>query len=180
MKRYSLWIKFLCFFLAVITLMCVAVSGLGIFAAESLCMYTHKDYREWLYSQYRDSAQVIADQVLLEYGSTLSDCPQWLLDQTGHYNAVARVQNWYDLTENNWCYSIMKDGRVLVSTHSENLEEDALHFIFERELHYPMLVEEAQNVEYFVDPVTDVPVCVTWEYQEGYQIDVWISRDHTS
>ena len=34
MKRYSLWVKFLVFFLSVVMLLGVAVSGLGILVAE--------------------------------------------------------------------------------------------------------------------------------------------------
>ena len=40
MKRYSLWVKSLVFFLTVVTLLGVAVSALGILAAESHSMYT--------------------------------------------------------------------------------------------------------------------------------------------
>ena len=46
MKRYSLGVKCLVFFLAVVTLLGVAVSALGIFMAESQSMYTHDDYEE--------------------------------------------------------------------------------------------------------------------------------------
>ena len=84
MKRYCLWVKSLCYFLAVVTLLCVAVSTLGILFAESESMYTHDDYEQWIYSNYHDRANVIADQVMLAYGSELSDCPQWVLAQTGH------------------------------------------------------------------------------------------------
>ena len=180
MKKYAFWAKCLAFFLAVVTLLCVAVSALGILMAESKCMYTHDDYEEWIYAQYQDRARNIADQVLLDYGGELSNCPQWLLDQTGHYNAIARVQNWYELTEDDWCYSIMKDGKVIRNTRTKDFPQDALHFAVGMELHYPVMVNEAQNVEYFIDPETDMPVCVTWQYQDGYQVDVYVSRDHTS
>ena len=103
MKRYSLWVKCLVFFLAVVTLLGVAISALGVLMAESQSMYTSDDYEEWLYAQYHDRAQVIADQVLMDYGAELSNCPQWLLEQTGHYDAIGRVKNWYSLTDDNWC-----------------------------------------------------------------------------
>ena len=99
MKRYSLWVKCLVFFLAVVTLLGVAVSALGILAAESHSMYTQDDYEEWIYDQYHDRALVIADQVILDYSGELSDCPQWILEQTGHFDAIKRVKNWYELSE---------------------------------------------------------------------------------
>ena len=131
MKRYSFWVKCLAFFLAVVTLLCVAVSGLGVFAAESLCMYTQDDYNEWLYSQYRDSASMIADQVMMDYGASLSDCPEWILEQIGYRNAINRVKNWYDLNDDNWCYSIQKNGTVLRNTRTDAFDRDALRFVLE-------------------------------------------------
>ena len=47
MKRYSLWVKCLAFFLAVVTLLAVAVSGLGILLAESMNMYTQNSFESW-------------------------------------------------------------------------------------------------------------------------------------
>ncbi len=179
MKRYSLWVKCLVFFVAVVTLLGVAVSALGILMAESQCMYTHDDYEEWLYSQYHDRAQIIADQVMLDYGGELSDCPQWLLDQSGHLNAIQRAEGWYDLTEDNWCYSLMKDGTTIRNTYSSTVGNNALHFIFMMELHYPV-TGVSDNTEYFHNSVTDEPVPVTWKYDSGYQVDVWVSRSHTS
>ena len=134
MKRYSLWVKCLVFFLAVVTLLGVAVSALGIFAAESLSMYNRDNYEDWIYDQYHDRASIIADQVIMEYSGELSDCPQWLLDQTGHFNAIERVKNWYELSEEDWCYTIAKDGTILRSTRNDTFEKDALHFAFIMEI----------------------------------------------
>ena len=161
MKRYSLWVKCLAFFVAVVTLLCVAVSALGILMAESECMYTHDDYDEWLYGQYQDRARTIADQVILDYGGSLSNCPQWLLDQTGHLNAASKVAGWYNLTEDNWCYSIQKDGKILHNTRDTDFEPDALHFAFGMELHYPVMTTVKDNVEYFIDPANGEPVGVS-------------------
>ena len=180
MKRYSLWVKCLAFFVAVVTLLCVAVSALGILMAESECMYTHDDYDEWLYGQYQDRARTIADQVMLDYGGSLSNCPQWLLDQTGHLNAASKVAGWYNLNEDNWCYSIQKDGKILHNTRAIDFEPDALHFAFGMELHYPVMTTIKDNVEYFIDPANGEPVGVSWRHEEGYQVDVYVSRSHTS
>ena len=83
MKRYSLWVKSLLFFLAVVTLLSVAVSGLGILLAESVSMYGYADFRSWRYSRSENMAQTLADQVMTEYAAQQSGSPQWLLDQTG-------------------------------------------------------------------------------------------------
>jgi len=179
MKRYSLWVKCLLFFLAVVTLLGVAVSALGIFLAESQCMYTHDDYEEWIYSQYEQRAHNIANQVMLDYGGSLSDCPDWILDQTGHLNAIRHVEGWYDLTEDNWCYAIMKDGTTIRSTYKSAVGNDALRFAFMMDLHYP-ITGVSDNTEYFHESVIDEPVPVTWKYDSGYQVDVWVSRSHTS
>ena len=180
MKRYCLWVKSLVFFLAVVTLLGVAVSGLGIFAAESQCMYTHDDYEEWLYGQYQERAQIIADQVLLDYGGELSNCPDWLLDQISFADAVKRVENWYNLSESNWSYTIQKQGKILRQTNTLEDKFNALHFIYELDFSYPVLSENADYLEVFMNPYTDEPVSVTWYHESGYQVDIYISRDHTS
>lgn len=180
MKRYSLWVKSLVLFLTVVTLLGVAVSGLGIFAADNYCMYTQDDYDEWLFDRYRNTAQSIAHQVLLDYGATLSDCPRWLLEQTGHANAIEHVKGWYELEDSHWCYTIRKDGQIIRNTRTSDFEQDALGFVFEIELHYPQLVEEAQNIEYFFNDQTGEQLAVTWQYESGYQVDVYISREHSN
>ena len=179
MKRYSLWVKSLCYFLAVVTLLCVAVSTLGILFAESESMYTHDDYEQWIYSNYHDRANVIADQVMLAYGSELSDCPQWVLAQTGHLDAINYVENWFELNEGDWCYSILKNGKIIHSTRNPDVEANALHFAFEKDLYYPVTgVSDA--TEYFWDSVVEEPTPVHYQYDSGYQVDVWVSRNHSS
>ena len=64
MKRYSLWVKCLVFFLAVVTLLGVAVSALGILFAESQSMYVQDDYEQWIHENYRDRADIIAEHVM--------------------------------------------------------------------------------------------------------------------
>ena len=180
MKRYSLWVKCLVFFLAVVTLLSVAVSGLGILAAESLSMYSRDDYEDWIYDQYHDRAMTIADQVIMEYSGELSDCPQWLLDQTGHFNAIERVKNWYELSEEDWCYTIAKDGRILRSTRTDTFEKDALHFAFMMGVDYPVVGVSEEYTEFFRESVTDESVPVHYKHESGYQVDIWVSRNHTS
>ena len=179
MKRYSLWVKSLLFFLAVVTLLSVAVSTLGILFAESQSMYTQDDYEQWIHSKYQNRAEVIADQVLLSYGSERSDCPQWILDQTGHLYAIEQVESWFELNDEDWCYSIQKNGTVLRTTRNAAIEENALHFAFAKDLHYP-ITGVSDHTEYFHNSVTDEPVPVTWKYDSGYQVDVWVNRNHTS
>ena len=83
MKRYSLWVKCLTFFLVVVLLLCVAVSGLTILFAESMNMYNQDSYDDWHYNQHKDLANEIAYQMMRSYGAELSESPQWLLEQTG-------------------------------------------------------------------------------------------------
>ena len=180
MKRYSLWVKCLVFFLAVVTLLGVAVSALGILAAESQCMYTHDNYEDWIHSQYQDRAHMIADQVLMDYGASLSDCPPWILEQTNYANAIQHVKNWYELSESNWCYTLQKDGKILRNTYTDSFEKDALHFGFMLDFSYPMVGVSEEYTEYFHETVTDEPVPVHYQYDSGYQVDIYISRNHTS
>ena len=180
MKRYSLWVKCLVFFLAVVTLLGVAVSGLGILAAESQCMYTHDNYEDWIHSQYQDRAHMIADQVLMDYGASLSDCPPWILEQTNYANAIQHVKNWYDLSESNWRYTLQKDGKILRNTYNDSFEKDALHFEFMLDFSYPMIGVSEEYTQYFHETVTDEPVPVHYQYDSGYQVDIYISRNHTS
>ena len=102
MKRYSLWVKSLVFFLAVVTLLSVAVSGLGILAAESMSMYRQDSYEDWCYDQHSDLANEIAYQMIRSYGGELSECPDWLLEQTGYFYIQDNLMNWYNLTEDDW------------------------------------------------------------------------------
>ena len=180
MKRYSLWVKSLVFFLAVVTLLCVAVSGLGILAAESPSMYTQDDYREWMYGQYRNSAEFIADQALIDYGASLSDCPQWVLEQTGYANAIRHVEGWYELKDTNWCYTIQKNGEILRNTYPPDFEQDALHFIFEKDFTYPVVGISEEYTEFFHETVVDEPIPVHFKEAYGYQVDIYVSQSHTS
>ena len=180
MKRYSLWVKCLVFFLAVVTLLGVAVSGLGILAAESQCMYTHDNYEDWIHSQYQDRAHMIADQVLMDYGASLSDCPPWILEQTNYANAIQHVKNWYNLSESNWRYTLQKDGKILRNTYNDSFEKDALHFEFMLDFSYPMIGVSEEYTQCFHETVTDEPVPVHYQYDSGYQVDIYISRNHTS
>ena len=180
MKRYSLWVKSLVFFLAVVTLLGVAVSGLGILAAESHSMYTQDDYREWMYGQYRNSAEFIADQALMDYGASLSDCPQWVLEQTGYANAIRHVEGWYELKDTNWCYTIQKNGEILRNTYTPDFEQDALHFIFEKDFTYPVVGISEEYTEFFHETVVDEPIPVHFKEAYGYQVDIYVSQSHTS
>lgn len=180
MKRYSLWVKCLVFFLAVVTFLSVAVSGLGILMAENLGMYTRDDYTEWIYDRYQNMADTIAHHVMLDYGASLSDCPQWLLEQTEYANAIQNVEGWYELTPSNWCYSIQKDGAVLRNTRTDEVEWNALHFIFTKECIYPVVGMADDYAEYFHESVTEEPVPVHYETKTDYQVDVWISQYYTS
>ena len=180
MKRYSLWVKCLVFFLAVVTLLSVAVSGLGILMAGNLKMYTRDDYDEWMYGRYHNMADTVAQHVMLDYGSSMSDCPQWLLNQTEYANAIQAVEGWFELTPSNWCYSIQKNGAVLRNTHIGDFEKDALHFVFEKECIYPVVGIADDYAEYFHESVIEEPVPVHYETKTGYQVDVWISRNYTS
>ena len=180
MKRYSLWVKCLVFFLAVVTLLGVAVSGLGILAAESQCMYTHDNYEDWIHSQYQGRAHIIADQVLMDYGASLSDCPLWILEQTNYANAIQHVKNWYNLSESNWRYTLQKDGKILRNTYNDSFEKDALHFAFVLDFSYPMVGVSEGYTEFFRESVTDESVPVHYKHESGYQVDIYISRNHTS
>ena len=180
MKKYALWVKILIFVLAVVTLLGVAVSALGILAATSHSMYTQDDYREWIYDQYRNSAETIADQVLMDYGASLSDCPQWVLEQTGYANAIRHLEGWYELKDTNWCYTIQKNGEILRNTYTPDFEQDALHFIFEKDFSYPVVGISEEYTEFFHETVVDEPIPVHFKEAYGYQVDIYVSQSHAS
>ena len=180
MKRYSLWVKFLAFSLAVVTLVCVAVSALGILMAESLCMYTQDDYEEWLVGRYRDIADQVAVQVLMDYGAELSDCPEWVLEQTDYVDSIKKIENWFALTSSNWCYTIMKNGKLLRSTYTADFKDNTLQYAFEKDSRYPVTGVAEEYTEYYRPSVVDQSVPVHYEKLTGYQVNVWISRNYTS
>ena len=132
MKRYSLWVKSIVFFLAVVTLLAVAVSGLGIVMAETMNMYTQNDYESWMVDQYEGIAHEIAYQAMHDYSGKLSGCPDWLLEQAGYFYAIENVKGWHNLEENDFYYRIQDvNGKTVYETDSQRVE-DPLEFAFGR------------------------------------------------
>ena len=181
MKRYSFGVKCLVFFLTVVTALGVAVGALGVLVAESMNMYTRDDYREWLYDQYHNRAYAIADQVLQDYGGKMSDCPNWILEQTGHAYAIEHMKGWYELSSTDWCYTIQKsNGTVAVNTYTDELAKDALCFKFEMDTHYPMLGADDQGAEVFWDGVNlEEGTPVHYQYETGLVVTVWLSPNNS-
>ena len=131
MKRYSLWVKCVTFALCVVLLLCVAVSGLGVLLAESMSMYTRGDYEYWYHDQHRDLANQIAYQMVRSYTADVSECPQWLLEQTGSLYIQDDLGDWYNLTENDWYYIIRdENGKVVRNTSEQVTMNDAVVFVF--------------------------------------------------
>ena len=202
MKRYSLWVKCLTFFLAVVLLLCVAVSGLTILFAESMNMYNQDSYDDWHYNQHKDLANEIAYQMMRSYGAELSESPQWLLEQTGYLYIQENLKNWYNLSENDW-YCIIKDtnDQVVLSTYTTGLaNEFTFHGI---KAEYPVIVERVEylpveetvnnatvdwetlpttSVEYAEshwDPISGDEVFVNYLSTPSCQVTVGISMDYT-
>ena len=164
MKKYALWVKFLCFFLAVVTLLCVAVSGLGVFLAGGMGMYNHIDYEAWVHGNFYNIAQNIAEHVMNSYGKTLSEVPQWLLEETGYAyrDPVATVNSWFDLAGNEWYFSVKDaDGKEVLSSQSANVAEPVI-FTFENlSATYLTIVGRQANAPMLIKPeVNDVPETV--------------------
>ena len=180
MKRYSLWVKCLTFFLAVVTALGVAVSTLGIFVAGSMDMYNTDDYAEWIHGRYSNLAMEVADHVMMDYGREKSDCPEWILDQQGYLYAIKRVEGWYDLSASDWCYTIQKDAKIVRSTYTDDFKENVVHFAYSLDMQYPMVGAIEDYTEYFHETVIDEPIPVHYKQESGYQVDVWFSRNHTS
>ena len=207
MKRYSLWVKCLVFFLAVVTLLGVAVSGLGILLAESMSMYTQGSYEQWYHDQHHDLANEIAYHMLRSYVTDTSECPQWLLEQTGYMYIQDNLRDWYNLTEDDYYYIIKdNDGKIVRSTSEDTAINDAVEFVFRGvKDQYPVIVyrEErplAQDVvdnatseaepetmptvsgeylEYHWDPTNGDKVFVEFLATPGYEITVGISSGYT-
>ena len=112
MKKYALWVKILTFVLCVVLFLSVAVSGLGVILAGSTGMYHHNHYDEWLNDQYYSVAENISYEVMTAYGTSISEVPLWLLEQTGraYTYPIENVNAWFHLKENEWYYTI-KDSR---------------------------------------------------------------------
>jgi len=207
MKRYSLWVKSLVFFLAVVTLLSVAVSGLGILAAESMSMYRQDSYEDWCYDQHSDLANEIAYQMIRSYGGELSECPDWLLEQTGYFYIQDNLMNWYNLTEDDWYYIIRdQSGKIVRSTAQQTALNDVVEFTFNgMKAEYPVIIgrqerplatdtvlyewEESviteptvsvEHAESYWDPTNGDEVYVQYVTTASYQVIVGISTDYTS
>ena len=207
MKKYALWVKCLTFILAVVLLLCVAVSGLGILMAESMNMYLNDTYEEWHYDQNSYLANELAYQMLREYSAELSDSPQWLLEQTGYLYGYENVKQWYNLAENEWYYNIKdENGKVVQSTDSANVV-DPIEFVFQgMKAQYPVIVRRVEqpqttvpmaydagewdvtepmvsyyeNDEQFWDPNNGDAVYVRYLTTTSYQVTVGISTNYAA
>ena len=208
MKRYALWVKCLVFFLAVVTLLSVAVSGLGILAAESMSMYRQDSYEDWCYDQHSDLANEIAYHMMRSYGGELSESPEWLLEQAGYLYIHDNLKNWYNLTEDDWYYIIRdKDGKVVRSTAEQTALNDVVEFTFNGiKTEYPVIVGRkerpltsetvlyewdeaaitepttvsAEYTDSYWDPTNGDEVFVQYATTASYQVTVGISTDYTS
>ena len=140
MKRYSLWVKCLVFFLSVVMLLGVAVSGLGILVAESMNMYSRDDYTSWLYDRHENIARHLADQVMQDYAGQFSKCPQWLLEETGYAYAIENVKAWYDLADEDWYYEILDPSGKEVASTKKDLEEPLVFMFGDMSSAYPVIV----------------------------------------
>ena len=200
MKRYSFWVKCLTFFLAVVTLLGVAIGALGILLAESMNMYGQDDYKTWRYSRSENMAETLAGQVMQDYAGQFSKSPQWLLEQTGYEYSIENGMSWYELSENDWYYAIIDpNGKVVASTQKEL--EDPLVFLFgAMSAAYPVIVTPPAAVPESDDAAmvpdqTDVPEGTTMpateptlrvyndeEYYDVYyapytEEEVWVQYD---
>lgn len=198
MKRYAFWLKTLAFVLAVVTLLGMAAGGLGVFLAENYNMYSQSDYDTWLYERHNMWTSTLADQVLLDYGAQLSDCPQWLLEETGYIGAIERAENWFDLDSNAWCYTIQKsDGTLLRDTRPEGLADDAPAYTYVADARYPVLaldweteetpqaetepaVDDTEYVEKYTEtyfnPNTDEIGTVSYVEIPSLTVNIWLSK----
>ena len=198
MKRYAFWLKTLAFVLAVVMLVGVAACGLGVLLAENYNMYSQSDYDTWLYERNNMWTSTLADQVLRDYGAQLSDCPQWLLEETGYGGAIERAENWFDLDSDAWCYTIQKsDGMVLRDTRSEDFADDAPVYTFVADARYPVLaldlkmeetlqaetepaVDDTENVEKYTEtyfnPNTGEIGTVSYVEIPSLTVTIWLSK----
>lgn len=194
MRKYAFWVKCVTFALCVVLALCVAVSGLGVLFAGSAGMYNFSTYDAWLNDIYYNIAETIADRVVIRYGATLSEAPQWLLEQTGYaYYSYNDVGSWFDLSNNEWYY-IIKDaqGQTLETTYNKNVEEP-LKFIFEdRSIDFPVIVGRQEREYMDLEPTyaddtvpinkayaeTELPVaaveytCSYWDPNNGDEVFV--------
>ena len=130
MKKYAFWVKCLTFVLCVVLLLGVAVSGLGVLFAGSAGMYNFSNYESWISDQYYSIASNIAFQVMQSYGTSMSEVPQWLLEQSGYAygHPMATVEGWYELAGNEWYYMITDSkGNVVAGSESANVTDPMLY-----------------------------------------------------
>jgi len=140
MKRYSLWVKCLVFLLAVVTVLGVAVSGLGILMAEAMNMYGRDNYEDWLSSRYHNMAENLAGQVMQEYAGQFSKCPQWLLEETGYAYAIQNGMGWYELSDEDWYYLILDPNGKAVAGAKKKLDEPLVYLFGNMSSAYPVIV----------------------------------------
>lgn len=203
MKKYSLWVKCLTFFLTVVMLLCMAASGLGILAAESVNMFDYEDYESWRYGRSEDMAEQMAHQVMRDYAAKYSNSPRWLLEQTGYAFSIENGMAWFNLSEGNWYYEILDpNGRLVAST--QRILDDPMVFAFGgMESNYPVIVTpptetpipettvpeatetsvHAYNPEEYYDvyygPKDGEEVWVQYDLLEGYQVNIAIDGDQS-
>ena len=194
MKRYAFWLKTLAFALAVVMLVGMAACGLGVLLAENYGMYSQSDYDTWLYERNNMWTSTLADQVLLDYGAQLSDCPQWLLGETGYLDAIERAENWFHLDHDAWCYTIQKsDGTLLRDTRPEDFAADAPAYTYVADARYPVMAQNNETeatlsaetetdatyteyVENFWNPETDEFINISYAEIPALTVTIWLNK----
>ena len=157
MKKYALWVKILTFMLCVVLLLSVAVSGLAVVFAGASGMYRYDSYDEWLIDQHSDIAENISYQVMSAYGTSISEVPLWLLEQTGYYYPIENVNNWFNLEENEWYYSIKDaDGKVVIQSQSENVADPLVFMFGNRSAAYLEIVGRQSAAPVVIVPETTI------------------------
>ena len=146
MKKYAFWVKCLTFSLAVVMLLCVAASGLGILVAGSFNMFGYEAYESWRYSRSQNMAEQMAYQVMQDYAAKYSNNPQWLLEQTGFAFSIENGVSWFNLSQEDWYYEVLDPrGKLVAST--QKILDDPLVFVFgDMTSHYPVIVTPEASI----------------------------------
>ncbi len=173
MKRYSLLLKSVAVFLAVILFLTMCVCGLLLAAAHSCAMDEEKDFDTWVRKRGERLAHDYCFSAAQAYASGLSDCPQWVFEYANRFQNMEQMENWYNLTPGRWGYHLQKNGATVSG---EAAPADAISFTQELSLNYPVIALEHTSYKW-VNHATGEVLYTKIEQLDGYRMTLWLYPD---
>jgi len=158
--KYSIGVKATAIFLAACMLVVAAASALGIIFLGEMGLYA-SDLEVWQNDYLSNKAYDISHRILERYTArTLGQCTTRQLSYTSRNFTDEELSSWYVLDPLAWDYEIRNEsGRIVKSTFTDRLNENAISFKTELSCEYPIHILGSDH---------DPELIPDWEYRDYY------------